>query len=283
VKAAALEYARAGIHVFPVLPNKKEPACARGFYDGTTDLDEIEDAWKRLPDANIGIATGASGLVVIDIDVKHGDDGWDALDDCMKRFGQLPGPTRMVSTPSDGAHIYFRAPEGVEIPSSAGQFKSGLKTPGLDVRASTGYVLAPPSVIDGKRYHWDITEPAKMLPRAWAQAMLPPKPRYVAPEDRPVVQRANAYGASVLNDEADTAANAQPGCRNDTLTSSAFKVGTIADQCGITPDTAAKVFAWAASQWGDAREAIKARDSFHRAFSAGRLSPRQLELSHGGQ
>jgi hypothetical protein len=108
--------------------------------------------------------------------------------------------------------------------------------------------------------------------------MLPPKPQYVAPEDRPVIERASAYGKRVLNDEADTAAEAKKGQRNDTVTRSAFLVGTIADQCGITGAQADKVFAWAVGHWGDEAEARKAHGSFWRAFEAGRKSPRELEL-----
>jgi hypothetical protein len=279
MKAAALEYARRGVHVFPLQPNDKIPfGGGHGCNDATTDPDTIERWWTAAPTGNVAIATGPSGFVVIDIDVKNGADGWDALDDCMKQLGQLPGPTRMVSTPSGGAHIYFRAPEGVTITNSAGRLKSGIETPGLDVRADGGYVVAPPSVIDGKVYHWDITAPAKMLPTAWAQAMLPPKPRYVAPENRPVIERASAYGVSVLNGEADTVAKAKRGQRNDTVTRSAFLVGTIADQCGIAGAQAEKVFAWAVGHWGDEAEARKAHGSFWRAFEAGRLQPRQLEL-----
>jgi len=124
----------------------------------------------------------------------------------------------------------------------------------------------------------DVTAPAKVLPEAWAEAMQPPKPRQVSPENRPVVNRANRYGLAALNDEADIVANAQPGQRNDTVTRSAFKVGTIADQCGVTGAQAEKMFAWAVSHWGDEAEARKASGSFWRAFEAGRLEPRQMEL-----
>jgi hypothetical protein len=273
MKPAALEYARAGVHVFPLQPNGKTPITCNGFKDAITNPKHVEEMWQRCQDANIGIATGASGLVVIDIDVKHGVNGWKAFDDCLERLGELPGPTRMASTPSGGAHIYFRAPKGADIKNSAGRLG-----PGLDVRAHGGYVVGPPSVIDGKAYRWDITEPAKVLPDAWAEAMRPPKPRKVDPENRPVINRANRYGVAALNDEADIVAKAQPGQRNDTVTRSAFKVGTIADQCGITGVQAEKMFAWAVSHWGDEAEARKASGSFWRAFQAGRLEPRQMEL-----
>jgi hypothetical protein len=273
MRAAALELAARGIYVFPLLANGKTPVTLHGHQDATTDAKRIEEMWQRCQDANIGIATGASKLVVIDIDVKNGINGWKAFDDCLQRLGELPGPTRMASTPSGGAHLYFRAPDGAEIRNSAGRLG-----PGLDIRAHGGYVVCAPSVVDGKRYRWDITEPAKVLPDAWAEAMQPPKPRQATPASRPQVERASRYGIAALNGEADIVAKAPPGQRNDTITRSAFKVGTVADQCGITGAQAEEIFAWAVSHWGDEAEARKASGSFWRAFEAGRLEPRQMEL-----
>jgi len=277
---AALELAQRGFFVFPLATNSKTPITLRGHRDATTDPKRIDELWRRRPSANLGIACGASELVVVDIDVKHKVDGWDSLTSAMDALGQLPGPTRMASTPSGGAHLYFRAPEGVEIRNSVGKLG-----PGLDVRALGGYVVAPPSVIDGKAYGWDVTEAAKTLPKRWAEALQKPEPRSPKAPPHPVIRdsgRMRRYGAKVLNDEADEVARAQPGTRNDTVTRSAFRVGTIADACGISGGQAEEMFAWAVSQWGDAAEAQKAADSFWRAFEAGRSEPRQVELRDHG-
>lgn len=273
MRAAALELAAMGIYVFPLAVNDKMPVTLHGYQDATTDPKRINEMWQRRPNANIGIATGASGLVVIDIDIRPYYNGWRAFDDCLERLGELPGPTRMASTPSGGAHLYFRAPDGFEIPISASRLGEGV-----DVRAHGGYVVCPPSVIDGKRYGWDITEPAKVLPVAWAEAMLPPKHVPVPAELRPRIGSVSRYGTVALREEADAVANAQPGQRNDTLTRSAFKVGTVADQCGITGEQAEEMFRWAVSQWGDAGELRKSADTFRRAFEAGRENPRNAEV-----
>lgn len=89
MKAAALELAARRIYVFPLIANGKTPATQHGFQDATTDPKHIEEMWGLLPKSNIGIATGASGLVVIDIDTKHGVNGWKAFDDCLERLGKL--------------------------------------------------------------------------------------------------------------------------------------------------------------------------------------------------
>ena len=57
----------------------KHPRTARGCLDATTDPEQIRQWWTQWPDANVGVATGG-GLVVVDIDPRHGgDDGLDEL------------------------------------------------------------------------------------------------------------------------------------------------------------------------------------------------------------
>ena len=81
----ALEHARRGWPVFPLLPRAKQPfpaksACTHlphrhGFKDATLDADTIRAWWTDHPDANVGIVTGrASGLLVVDIDPRSGGD-----------------------------------------------------------------------------------------------------------------------------------------------------------------------------------------------------------------
>src|SRR5262245_50652897 len=86
---AALTAAASGWHVFPLKPNRKIPAlhgrnrcprtnaCQAGHVGweqrATTDPDRIRHAWTAAP-FNIGIVTGPSGLVVLDLDTaKPGD------------------------------------------------------------------------------------------------------------------------------------------------------------------------------------------------------------------
>jgi hypothetical protein len=131
---AALEYAERGWAVFPLLPRGKTPLVGGGFKSATTDPFQIEDWWKRWPDANIGIATGAvSGLVVLDFDKKHG-----GLETLSEEEAGLP-LTMEVATGGGGRHLYYGHP-GLHTPNRQGLL------PGMDVRGDGGYVVAPPSV-----------------------------------------------------------------------------------------------------------------------------------------
>jgi hypothetical protein len=149
---AAIAYARRGWRVFPIWPIRNGrcacgSACGRdagkhpigrlvphGVHDATTEEACITRWWTEVPDANIGIATGAvSGLVVLDVD---GEDGEASLAALEREHGPLPlTPTVLTGK---GRHLYFTHP-GVPVPNRV------RVAPGLDVRGDAGYVVAPPS------------------------------------------------------------------------------------------------------------------------------------------
>ena len=115
-----------------------------GFKVATTDPRQIEAWWRKWPDANIGIATGAmSGIVVIDVD---GANGLAFLKTLVDQHEPLPR-TAIVKT-ARGWHFYFALPaQCTLIPCSTGN--------GLDVRGDGGYVVAPPSRhASGHVYQW---------------------------------------------------------------------------------------------------------------------------------
>lgn len=135
-----------GWYVFPIIADGKAPAVEHGFKDATVNKDALHN-WWGTGSLNIGLATGSSRLLVLDVDVKI-EDGPASLLMLELIHGELPA-TAMVQTPSGGWHHYFTLPDGVEVPSSAGRV--GL---GIDVRAEYGYVLAPGSTIGKGEYAW---------------------------------------------------------------------------------------------------------------------------------
>jgi len=178
---AALEYAGRGWAVFPLKPGGKTPLTPHGFKDATTDVERIRAWWEQHPIANIGLCTGkASGVVVLDVD-RHGKgDGEMSLQELQREFGRLP-PTCEVLTPNGGRHFYFAHSNG------AVKGRNGLR-PGIDLKAEGGYVVAPPSVLEGtpqpytrRNGHAVCPLPAWLLAEASEDGREPTAPRTPTP------------------------------------------------------------------------------------------------------
>ena len=160
--AAALAYAARGWRVFPVKADKA-PLTHHGLKDATTDSEQVREWWRRWPNAGVAIATGRkSGLFVLDVDPEHGGD--ETLHELERRHGELP-ETVCCETGGGGEHYCFTHPSGIEIRNSAGRLG-----PGLDVRGTGGYTVAPPSPHpSGRGYAWDVPPDESELaaPPAW--------------------------------------------------------------------------------------------------------------------
>ena len=109
----ALTYGRAGLSVFPCLPNKA-PAIKRGFKSAETDADQINEMWLARGNAPVGLPCGeANDLTVIDLDMckvtgaATGEAGIKAImPELFGSDGELTIPA--TRTPSGGLHLYFR-------------------------------------------------------------------------------------------------------------------------------------------------------------------------------
>jgi hypothetical protein len=132
---AAREYMRHGIPVFPCRDNSKKPATTHGFKDAETDPCEAE---KWRPNCNIAFCPDSAGLFVVDLDGEAGLRSWRHLETL---YGAPE--TLRVRTPSGGTHIYFKG---------HGRSTAGALGRGIDTRGVGGYVLLPPSTIDGRSY-----------------------------------------------------------------------------------------------------------------------------------
>jgi hypothetical protein len=143
--------AEKGLAIFPCLPRDKRPATQHGLKDATTDPIEIENWWHQNPNYNIAIATGAiSGIFVIDLDGADAEAGLRKLE---TQRGELPATVESIT--GRGRHLFFKWPEK-PVRNSAGKIATGI-----DVRATGGYVIAPPSIHpSGKRYCWSVDSAA---------------------------------------------------------------------------------------------------------------------------
>jgi hypothetical protein len=139
----ALTYAARGWPVFPCQAGQKTPATAHGHLDATTDPEQITAWFSRNPKWNLAIATGAPGPDVLDVD-DHGPagNGYAAFA-ILSKVRLLDGAAAYVRTPSGGLHAYF---------TGSHQRNGHLPAHHLDFRSRGGYVLAPPSHVDGKPY-----------------------------------------------------------------------------------------------------------------------------------
>ncbi|MFE5291399.1 bifunctional DNA primase/polymerase [Isoptericola sp. NPDC056618] len=134
---AALAYARAGAAVFPCRLAGKAPLTRRGFHDASRDLRQVTAWWRRWPEANIGLPTGAaSGVDVVDIDAHDGGSGFAGFERA-RQAGLVGSWAWVVRTPSGGVHAYF--------PHEPEQRSWTLATAHVDFRGDGGYVVVPPS------------------------------------------------------------------------------------------------------------------------------------------
>ncbi len=157
-KAAAADYRREGWCPIPIKEGSKQTALARlaPYLERPATAEELR-SWSW---SGVGIVTGRlSGVLVLDVDGPEGEAE-------LRRHGHPVTP--MVRTAGGGLHLYFRHPEH--------HVKTGIRVaPGLDVKASGGYVVAPPSVgANGEPYEWIVSPQDAELadPPAWLMALL---------------------------------------------------------------------------------------------------------------
>lgn len=232
----AIEAACNGYHVFPLRPLAKTPATPNGFHDATDDIGRIWAWWHRHPDSNIGIATGASRLLVIDLDVTNDDDGHcaDALTAfCALADGHDLPATFEVSTPRGGEHWYYAVPEGVEMPRNS----AGKLAPHVDVRADGGYVVGVGSVLDRGTYRGETDRGVATAPGWLLKLTKDPTPLSHATSGVTRAERTppDAAGPAWKRFSAacGRAAMAPAGQRNNTLFWAAHLAGGLIDEYGL--------------------------------------------------
>lgn len=138
---AALLWAQRGFAVFPLRENTREPAL-QGDWNAlaTTDPERIRELWSDPvlgTERNYNIGCACTDMVVIDIDVKKGKNGYAEYLEMQGHFDTL-----VVRTTSGGFHCYFYGPDSTNAPLASA----------VDVRSHRGYVVAPGSIIDGSPY-----------------------------------------------------------------------------------------------------------------------------------
>lgn len=140
---SAVALAELGNFVFPCRPGDKRPAVADWENAATRDLAQISAWWSKMPNANVAIACGPSEMAVVDLDTPEAIAWWEE---------QGIHSEAVVQTPSGGRHIFFWVGPEVAIETNRSKIH-----PGVDVRASGGYVVAPGSRTATGSYVGDLT------------------------------------------------------------------------------------------------------------------------------
>ncbi|MGV9568598.1 bifunctional DNA primase/polymerase [Streptomyces nigra] len=271
---AALDAAEQGWAVLPLRPGDKRPAlhgedvcpgigdCAGGHRKweerATIDPDRIRRAWGDLP-FNVGIATGPSGLVVVDLDMPKRKcsadtpNGVTTFTALCERAGQAVPTTRKVRTASGGVHLYFTAPSGVRLGNTAGRLGKRI-----DTRAWGGYVVAPGSLTPTGAYAVLNDMAPAPLPE-WLCARLTGRQTSRALTATSSSVRASSYAAAGLNAETASVRQAPEGERNATLLRAARALG--------------RFIAWGDLPRGQVEEALQL------AGEQAGLSPRSCEAT----
>jgi hypothetical protein len=267
---AARRYAELGLPVFPC-GSDKTPRTLRGFKDATTDVAVITAWWKRWPDALIGMPTGEPiGLIVIDLDVKNGKDG-------IARFIELENCPIMPATPavrtvSGGLHLYYARPD-----YPLGCSADDRYAPGIDIRATGGYVIVPGS--GGYSWeHWHFGNCQPLTAPKWLQPR--PVERPIGKPIRPT-DGLSRYGERALDKATAAIINAPCGQQEATLNSEAFSIATLAAAGGVPAAVARAALLWAARQMPDYDtrrpwRPDKIEEKVNRAFDDGLRHPREV-------
>ncbi|MET7823115.1 bifunctional DNA primase/polymerase [Streptomyces sp. NPDC005386] len=237
---AALAAAERGWHVFPLRPSVKFPAlhgertcpgtgvCASGHRKweqrATTDPDRIRATWSTGP-FNVGIATGPSGLLVVDLDtlkpedLKGTPDGATSFAALCGRAREAVPDTYRVRTARGGEHLYFTQPPGVRLNSTKGRLAKKI-----DTRGWGGYVVAAGSATPTGGYEPLCGHETAPLP-SWLQSVLQPAPKAAVAPSVAVAGQSRRYADVALASESRNVATAQVGEREDALFRAARALG----------------------------------------------------------
>jgi hypothetical protein len=233
---AAHWHADHGMAVFPLVPGSKVPAVRKDWeHQATTDHLTIAHTWRKAP-YNIGVATGPSGLLVVDLDQpktprdeapepwreRGAASGADVLALVAADHAASLPPTYTVTTPSGGQHQYYRQPAAEQLGNSAGRI--GWK---IDTRGHGGYVVGAGSITADGRYLADRSDSPQPLPGWIINALDTTQHADLQPRTTPGLKNTSAYTLAALTGELEKVLTATPGHRNDTLNRAAFALGQL--------------------------------------------------------
>lgn len=143
-------------------PGKHPRGVKNWREESTADEAAIRQWWGKWPEANIGIDTGKSGLLVLDADAYKDAYAGASL------LSETDEQTPTVLTGGGGQHLYYRLPPGKAWGNATGTLPAGI-----DIRGAGGFVVAPGSLhASGRLYAWELDYSIDDLPLADAPTWL---------------------------------------------------------------------------------------------------------------
>lgn len=294
----ALAYASRGIKIFPLWhcvdgvcqcadheecgSPGKHPRIRNGVSGASSDERRVGVWWASWPQANIGLAAGANGLAIIDVDPRHGgENNLATLAAWCERRGVDVTDTYTVRTGSGGTHFYFKQPyAGVKTVAKA------FGCDGIDTRGRGGYVVAPPSVhASGGLYEvihrrglapWPeclsyLMEPPPAAPAAAAAVR---RPGASARGARETASQAERWAAAALDSECRHLADVAEGARNEQLNHAAYKLGRRVGAGMLHEHEVTEALYAAAAPWiGHGCTEREIRATIHSGVQAGKKLP----------
>jgi hypothetical protein len=267
--AAAVEYAKRGWAVFPLLPESKEPLISkrmggRGFLDATTDLQKITNWWRVTPNANIGLSLIHSGLVCVDADTYRPECEWASF-----IAGRDLPATLVQQSARGGTHYIFTAPQTTDFPAHLCKF--------VDIKHK-GYIVLEPSIFEGAVYSFQTDDDPAPAPD-WLLSAKPHVPERQSSSATVTVRTADprvlAYCQTAIAQELGVVANAPDGTRNNTLNAAAFNIGQIVGAGLADRDDMAAALSEAASHWPNP---AKTAGTIASGLTAGMATPRAFPM-----
>lgn len=207
-KNTALELAKHGFKVFPLVPNTKRPIKDQSYLTASNDPQTVAKWSDDLPQANLGLELASKSLVVVDID-NHNSAG---IRDTMQKMADqgctLPTNTYIEQTPSGGLHFFYTG--------TAKKKRVTNFIPNVDLLAD--FTVIAPSAINGDAYRsinskYTYNNIAK-APQ-WLIEAMSDKPKSFYSSDHPMLQAGKKWTGRRL-DEIVNGVNA--GGRNIWLT-----------------------------------------------------------------
>jgi hypothetical protein len=179
-----------------VSPRLRSLFIRGGFHAATDNGIQVAEWWERWPDANVGIATGASGLTVLDIDT-----GLSSAEDLeMYRAARSLPETYTVRTgrrPGFGVQLYFTGGGLKSIPWTDNDSLSPEEVVTGDVRSGTGYVMAAGSIHPSGAFYEALVEAPIAVEPAFVQELRSAVSEKALQADEPIREHRNTALTSI--------------------------------------------------------------------------------------